>query len=366
MTRVTLVLVLVLLLAFVSACASTRVPLDRTRAADGDGNGDGVDASGERASLARTVQVLVGAGYSNRDRESALLARIRELGLSARRESIDWWSPHDNLVIDLPSTTTTTTMNGADAPLVYLVAHYDKTSITPLSIPALLSNGALDEVTGMASFSEGATDNATGVAVVLEVAKHLARTKSHASRYRVLLAGQEEMGLRGSRAHVAQMSIADQRATAYVVNVDTVGVADRENCIMTDATEHGLAVALHDAASELGVSLGDAQLPFTGTSDHAPFREWSAAHDVAFGLLANATGGLVPQRSWSVRPRRARTAFLSTCGITDVGDDVAGLVLLPLGRLHGFRDRADAVDADKLHDAYRIVARTVRSLDGPR
>ena len=65
-------------------------------------------------------------------------------------------------------------------------------------------------------------------------------------------------------------------------------------------------------------------------------------------------------------PRRARTAFLSTCGITDLGDDLSGLVLLPLGRLHGFRDRADAVDVAKLHDAYRVLTRTVRALEGPR
>ncbi len=341
------------------ACASTRVPLDRIAVPADERD----EARAERASLARTVQILVDAGYSNRDRETALLARIRELGLSARRESIDWWSPHENLVIDVPSTSAP---DNPAAPLVYLVAHYDKTSITPLSIPALLTNGALDEVTGMASFSEGATDNATGVAVVLEVAKHLARTKSNASRYRVLLAGQEEMGLRGSRAHVAQMSVADQRATAYVVNVDTIGVADRENCIMTDATDDKLEAALRQSANDLGVSLGETQLPLAGFSDHAPFREWSVAHDVAFGLLANATGGLVPQRSWSVRPRRARTAFLSTCGITDLGDDLSGLVLLPLGRLHGFRDRADAVDVAKLHDAYRVLTRTVRALEGPR
>lgn len=354
--HVALAALVLVALGALGACTTTRVSLERVAASTA-----GPEATDERASLARTVQALVDAGYSNRAREAALVKRIHELGLSARREAIDWWSPHGNLLVDVPASD-----GSADAPLVYLVAHYDKTTITPLSIPALLTNGALDEVAGIASFSEGATDNATGVAVVLQVAEHLTRTKAHASRYRILLTGQEEMGLRGSRAHVAQMSAADVQATHFVVNVDTVGVADRSNCVMTDATDDALEASLHIAADELGVPLGDAQLPFVGTSDHAPFREWSAAHDIAFGLLVNAIGGLVPQRSWSVTPRRARTAFLSTCDIIDVGDELAGVFLLPLGRLHGFRDRAEAVDVVKLHDAYRILARTVRILDGQR
>lgn len=358
---VPVVVLVLVVLPGLAACATSQVAVPPPARAPGDAARGEVELEVEaeraaRASLARTVQVLVDAGHSNRDREARLLDRVRELGFAARREPIDFWSPHENIVIDINPTSTT-------GKLVYLVAHYDKTSVTPLSIPNLFSNGALDEVTNLASFSEGATDNATGVAVVLETARRIARGNPR-HRYRVLLAGQEEMGLRGSRAHVARMSASDVAATFYVVNIDTIGVSDRDNCVMRDVSDDALAHVVHQAARDLNAPLGDGAVPTAGTSDHAPFREWSVFHDVAFSALVNGPGCLVPQTSYGLkRPRRARTLVLSSCDVIDIGDDLAGLTLLPIGRLHGFRDRADAVDVVKLHDAVRVLSRAVMRLD---
>ena len=54
--------------------------------------------------------------------------------------------------------------------------------------------------------SQGSIDNATGVAVALQLAKSIAERDNKFS-YRILLAGSEESGLRGSRAHVARLSL---------------------------------------------------------------------------------------------------------------------------------------------------------------
>lgn len=74
--------------------------------------------------------------------------------------------------------------------------------------------------------SRGADDNASGVGVLLELAKRL---KSIETDYtiRFVLFGSEEVGLRGSKAYVKQMSKQDKENTLAMVNLDSLIAGDK-------------------------------------------------------------------------------------------------------------------------------------------
>ncbi len=313
----------------------------------------GESALRERAEgLRTTVQALVDA-RKNLGRIDAAEARARALGLSPRREWIDWFSLQDNLVIDLP---------GASDRLVYLVAHLDKTDINPLKVASLLVNGALDEPIGFSFLGEGALDNASGVAVVLDVARalqDLRRTRT----VRVLLTGSEESGLRGARAHVAGLSAEEFSRIDAVVNVDSVGLAGHATCLVRNESDEGLRDQAKQAAQETGVELLEEDMPALAGGDHAAFASTSFVEDLGRGLLFNVPGGLLPQRSWFTSRKRAPVVSFFACGLLDPWDYVAGVVALPVGRLHGPRDNASVIDAATLAEVSLVVEHLVYRLD---
>ena len=103
-----------------------------------------------------------------------------------------------NVVAELPG-------SRVDAGTVIFTAHLD-------SVPA----------------GPGANDNGSGSAVVLELARELAR-RSPAERpmtVRFALFGAEELGLFGSRYYVQSLTDAERQAIRADVNLDMVGVGD--------------------------------------------------------------------------------------------------------------------------------------------
>lgn len=317
----------------------------------GAGKGD-AEAAATMERLRDTVDAIVSAG-GNLARFDAVRDRAEALGLGplARVEPIDWWTLQKNLLIEIP---------GATDRIIYITAHYDKTDANPLKLLSLVLNGLPDEAVGWSYRSEGAIDNATGVAVALELARALAAGKPRHT-YRVLITGAEESGLRGSRAYVSRLSREERSRIAYDVNVDTVGLAGKRNCVSANVSDPALVAGARASAAALKMPLGTERIPFMASGDFAPFRHSSFARDLRFGLLFNLAGGLLPQRSWFSRGGETRVINFSACGLLGPWDYVASSTLLPVGLLHGPRDRASKVDPARLYEQYAIIRKMLGS-----
>ncbi len=304
-------------------------------------------------SLLGTVDAVVGAGW-NLGRREAVEERARVLGLgdSIRTEWIDWFSLQKNVLIELP---------GRSERVIYLVAHYDKTDVNPFKFASLLVNGLLDELIAPSYFGEGAIDNATGVAVVLETAKALRDRERH-FRYRFLLTGSEESGLRGARAHVARLSRQERDAVEIAINVDTVGLASSPNCVSKEVSRASWKRRARDAADALGVPLDEGSLPYGAAGDHDAFRPgfW---RDLGRSFLFNLPGALLPQRSYFARASEIPVVAFHGCEVIDWTDYVGSQVLLPLGRIHGPRDRASRIDPRRLWEQYSIIVRMLEDFE---
>lgn len=313
----------------------------------------GVDApAAER--LRETVERLADRLW-NPGRLAAAKERAFELGLGplGRSERIDWFTVQRNHVITIP---------GRSEGIAYVVAHYDKTDANPLKLASLLVNGAIDELVGWTYASQGAWDNATGVALALELARALHSTVPRLT-WRILLTGAEESGLRGARAHVARLSDTEWRRVRFAINLDTLAADDRPDCVINDASDPELAVQALDAARAEGVELALGRMPAGAAGDQAPFARTGFWHDFGRGLMFNLAGGLLPQRSWFTGSHGTRVLTFSSCDSIDWTDLVAGSFFLPVGRLHGPRDRASRVDPVRLHEDLRMLRRLVAVLD---
>ncbi len=319
---------LVAALCALPGCQTSRVPVP-----------DAVASSTAGASLATSIEAIA-SRWTNGGRRRAIEQRATALGLAdpLRTEWIDPFSAQKNVVIELP---------GSGEGLVYVVAHYDKTDVNPLKLASLLVNGLLDPVIEPFAFSRGAIDNATGVALSLALASHL-RARDRAHTWRVLLAGSEESGLRGTRAHVARLSEAEKDAIVVAINLDTVGVDFSGDCVtagLSDPVWMQRALAI---AAEQGVPLGAAEIPTGASTDVVVFQRNGFWRDFGRGLAFNLPGGLLPQRSWFTSAHEAPTLNFSACEVIGASDLVAGTILLPVGRIHGPRDDAGHVDLAKL------------------
>jgi hypothetical protein len=262
--------------------------------------------------------------------------RAREFGLerSLRTEWIDWFSFQSNVIIDLP---------GRSPDLIYIVAHYDKTDMNPVRLASTMLNGALDDFIPI--ISDGAADNGTGVAVALELARAISQ-RDHFLSYRILLPGSEESGLRGTRAHLAGISMEEAQRIRLAINIDTVGVDFAENCVSEDEFS-GKAM---DAAKRSDVSLSLAPPAVANDSDYAPFQRNGFVNDFLLGLENNYLGGLLPQRSWFGSRFTTTTLNFCACGMS--GSQGAGNLTYPV---HGPSDNTSHVDLKRLYEQFLIV-----------
>lgn len=335
-------------LATIIACAATPPPLPV------DFAGGDPAALSAADSLRESVSRVAGAAW-NPGRLSAARERARELGLEGqgRSEWIDWFTIQRNYLIEIP---------GRGGGLAYVVAHYDKTDANPLKFVSLLTNGLIDELVGWSYLSQGAHDNASGVALALELGRALRQAEPRLT-WRILLAGAEESGLRGSRAHAARFSDGDWERLRFVVNIDSVGKDDRPNCLMENASDPRLAVEAFRVAKELGIPLGRGQIPSGAMGDHVSFMQTSFRHDLVRGLMFNLVGGLLPQRSWFTGSHGTQVLTVASCDVVGIADFVAGSILIPVGRLHGPRDRASSIDVVKLHEQFTLLRALLLRLD---
>lgn len=304
--------------------------------------------------LMRTVEALSDA-WTNRGRKWAVEDRIEALGLAPylRTQWIDWFTFHENLILEIP---------GSSDEIVYVTAHWDKVDTNPLALASLLVNGALDELVSWSYFTDGALDNGTGVSMVLALARHFAGRENHYT-YRFVITGAEEMGLRGARAHMAGLNPEEAARVSFAVNLDTLAREGTRECVMSDVSDAHLMQRLLYAARDSGAAIGTAKMPEGASSDHAPFSHTSFWYDFGRGLMFNLPGGLLPQRSWFTTAKDTRVVVLGGCELTDWSDYVGGFFFLPIGTIHGPRDDIDKVDAGALLRDYKLIRFFLERMD---
>lgn len=316
--------------------------------------------TGDASSLATakylrgTLEAVVNGG-GNLGRFSALSNQADKLGLSPhiRKEGIDWFSLQRNLIIELP---------GMSSEIIYLVAHYDKTDANPLVFVSLLLNGVLDPLVSTTFLSDGAIDNASGVSVILQLASELEK-KQHHYTYRILFPGSEESGLRGTRAHIARLTPEESQQIKYVINVDSVGVTGAGNCVTRGISDPHLTYLAKTVASKAEIPLGEDTSSNSAVSDYLPFMGTNFYTDVSYGLKFNYIGGIFPQRSWFTSQISVPVLNFSTCGLMGGASDILSSFLLPIGKLHGFRDEMKKIDIETLYNQFAIIDGLLEKLE---
>ncbi len=159
--------------------------------------------------------------------------------------------------------------------------------------------------------TQGANDNGSGVAVLMSVARELADAPLP-FRLRFILFGAEEVGLFGSRHHVASLTEERIDSLAAMINIDVPGSGatlvvtgddDMGDRALRYGSFHGIAV--RKGAPERGA-----------TSDHAPFRE---AGVPAIFLFADDLSRINSPRDRIefVEPRLMGEAAALTLGLID-------------------------------------------------
>jgi len=117
----------------------------------------------------------------------------------------------------------------------------------------------------------GADDNASGVAVMLEVARELARRKPAPRRRLVFVAfAAEELGLRGSNHYLSSPPFPVEK-TAAMVNLDMVGrLRQNKLSVFGSGTSPCFESLIDAVAARYGFTVTKRPAG-TGPSDHAPF-----------------------------------------------------------------------------------------------
>ncbi|MDT8419280.1 MAG: M28 family peptidase [Desulfuromonadales bacterium] len=337
----------IILLGLLGACQMVAPPVPDEIGSD---SGTVLKAEGLRGTLEAVVN-----GGGNLGRFAALNRYVDSLGLAglSRSEGIDWFSLQRNLIIEIP---------GRSAETIYLIAHYDKTDANPFSFVSLLINGFLDPIISPTYLSDGAIDNASGVAVVLQLADELS-SGEHYYSYRFLFPGAEESGLRGSRAHIARLSDDERERIKYVINVDSVGVTGAGNCVTAGVSDPHLSYLAQAVAKKRAIPLAQESSSNTAVSDYLPFMETDFYADVSYGLKFNHVGGLLPQRSWFTGEMSVPVLNFSACGLMGGAADILSSFLLPIGKLHGFRDEISKIDIMTLYNQYALLEGLLAELE---
>lgn len=118
--------------------------------------------------------------------------------------------------------------------------------------------------------SAGANDNGSAVAVGLDIIRRHQQARS-AAGVRVFFFDEEETGLLGSRAYVAQHGVQDLKG---LLNLELVGMGDRFALWPVEATRRGpLLQAFEAVAQHQRVSCHRFDQIVTNTADHVPFRQ---------------------------------------------------------------------------------------------
>ncbi len=149
------------------------------------------------------------------------------------------------------------------AQTIVLGAHYDHVGRT--------SSGRPDPLSSEGPICNGADDNASGVAVMLEVARRLARRGEKLPRRVVFIAfAGEETGLLGSSFYVAQ-AVVPLEQTVAMLNLDMVGrMRDEKLLVLGSQSGRQFGELLERANRAHGLNLSNVTSR-AGASDHLAF-----------------------------------------------------------------------------------------------
>jgi len=220
-----------------------------------------------------------------------------------------------NIVVDIPG-------RGLDRNLLYGVGHYDTVNRSP-----------------------GACDNTGGSAVLLKLAERYA-IKQPGRDLRLVWFSGEEMGLRGSLAHVqAHVDEVKQRA-ALVLNIDVTGDDVGANRYAVLGTE-GLRGWVDGVTREMGLSFASALDIYS--SDCMPF----CVHEVPSVNIARSGG----KASFHMHTPNDRLAYVSPRGFEDTTRATLNLAQrLTEAVIFPFRRQIDPKLKDKVEQyMYRLT-----------
>jgi hypothetical protein len=163
---------------------------------------------------------------------------------------------------------------------IVLTGHYDSRA-----------SDVLDATTD----APGACDDGSGVAVVLELARVMARDRPAVAVYFVAVAG-EEQGLHGS-THLARRLVAEGIKVLAMVSVDTVGNVEGQDGVRDDVSVRAFSEGVPVVESEAGKKLREA----LGAENDGAAREWAR-------YLRRAAGRFLENLDVQVMLRRDRLA----------------------------------------------------------
>jgi hypothetical protein len=127
--------------------------------------------------------------------------------------------------------------------------------------------------------SPGALDNASGVSVVYLIGKQLKAHPFKSLEARLVINGAEELGLFGAKDYVAKHGGELDRASTWVINIDTIGckggagieVWDTMGFPIPRKVSPFLSKVANDAAGRLGKDILHQYLPFGAATDRMVF-----------------------------------------------------------------------------------------------
>lgn len=277
-----------------------------------------------------------------------------DLHISVRTEPIDWFGIYRNVIVDI---------RGESDSTVYLVAHYDKVDGNVLQLPGLVLLGHTDILASNIYLSNGAYDNGTGVAILLSMIKTMQSRPMHYS-YRFLFTGLEEFGLRGSRTHISQLSLADYKKIFYAINIDMVGATAYAVPITYDVSDSSLVKKAITVCDTNRIAYVKAAKPKGGLSDYYSFKGQSFGKDLRIAYLASIVGILIPQRSYFTQKKAAVPVIDFSDPFTFSAADYASALLpVSFGKVHSFRDNERVIKMGNLVQFHEFLWNYINVID---
>jgi hypothetical protein len=208
-------------------------------------------------STSRAEQIIAGADYSNQDRLRSLQDQLNRASGSRSLSTeyfgaLDWESREEqgaliNVIAVLPGTDPQLTHEA-----IVIGAHRDH----------------FGRQAGL--LFPGADDNASGTAVMLEVARVLAKAGAHPGRTILFISfSGEEQGLAGSRLYVDR-PLVPTAMTRTMINIDHAGVGNGRLTVGVTGLEKNVAL---EAGQVAGLTDKLDVFGFFPGGDHVPFKE---------------------------------------------------------------------------------------------
>ncbi len=160
-------------------------------------------------------------------------------------------------------------------------------ALTCCTIPLALNKVGNDSL--------GAVDNASGVSVVYMIAKQLKTHPFASLEARLVLTGAEEPGLFGAKDYVAKHGGELDRASTWVINIDSIGykgagieIWNTMGFPIPRNVSPFLSKMAHDVAARLGHDLRGQWIPFGAATDRMVFSRYGY-DGIDFGNRAAAS-----------------------------------------------------------------------------